>query len=545
MSVELIKALQDPTLYDHPTEGFKVLETHISWVILTGSYAYKIKKPVDFGFLDFSSLEKRKFFCTEELRLNRRLAPDLYIDVIPIYGTPLKPCLTEPSINASGDSDPTVHNAPPIEFALKMTQFDQSGLLDKLEESQALTSSHIKILANTIASFHRRVNTDIPNDQFGSADAVLSPVNENFSQILEKLSQPSLTEALLTLQKWANLSFTTLKPLIEKRRALGFVRECHGDLHLGNITLFNQEIVIFDCIEFSASLSWIDTINDLAFLVMDLENRGQDAFANQLTNRYLELTGDYQGAELLRFYKAYRAMVRAKIAILSLQPHSDHTSAETNHKLMSQYHGYVTQAFRYKTTPPRYILLMHGFSGSGKSHMSSQLVELLGAIRVRTDVERKRLFDYDASDRSESPVGGGIYTHAATKKTYAHVAFLASNLLAGGLPVIIDAANLKQWQRTLFADIAESQAVPFLIISCCADHQILTDRIIKRAEEPREGFERDASEAKIDTLDMQQRSADALTQDELRHTVRVHTDQPDSLNVALHEIERQLGINQH
>ena len=543
MSVELIKALQNPTLYDHPTKDFQVLETHISWVILTGSYAYKIKKPVNFGFLDFSSLEKRKFYCYEELRLNRRLAPDLYIAVIPIYGSAEKPYLSEPPLNQASDARQKQNSQNPIEYALRMTQFDQSGLLDRLEESNKLTSSHIKTLAKSLASFHRRVNSKIPNDYFGTAQSVFAPVNENFEQIQAKLSQTSLIEELLALKKWAVSSFEALQTLLEQRRALGFIRECHGDLHLGNITLFDQQIVIFDCIEFNASLSWIDTISDLAFLVMDLEKRGQNAYANQLTNNYLELTGDYQGAALLRFYKAYRAMVRAKVAVLSLQPDTDELPADTNLELMNQYHQYVAQANDYKTAPSRYVLLMHGFSGSGKSHISSQLVERLGAIRIRTDVERKRLFDYEASDNTQSPVDGGIYTHAATQKTYEHVASQASILLAGGLPVIIDAANLKQWQRALFFHLADVQAVPLIIISCSADSRVLKERVIKRAERPKTGQERDASEAKIDTLEQQQLSADALSTNELRHTVQIHTDQSDPLDLAIREINNHLAVS--
>ena len=541
MSVELIKALQDPTLYDHPTKDFQVLETHISWVILTGSYAYKIKKPVNFGFLNFSSLEKRKFFCHEELRLNRRLASDLYVEVKPIYGQPSHPSLSKQPLKYAFSAEPNKADNGPIEYALKMVQFDQNGLLDLLEEAHKLTPHHIKTLAKSIASFHASVNSNIPNDNFGTAQGVFAPVNENFEQIQDKLTQPSCLEELLTLKKWATTTFRGLQALIEQRRSLGFVRECHGDLHLGNITLFDQKIVIFDCIEFNASLSWIDTISDLAFLVMDLEKRGQSAYANQLTNHYLELTGDYQGAVLLRFYKAYRAMVRAKVAILSLHPDTDESSTKANDGLMGQYHQYIAQASRYKTTPNRYILLMHGFSGSGKSHISSQLVEQLGAIRIRTDIERKRLFNYEASDNTRSSVNGGIYTLSATQKTYDHVASLATTLLEGGLAVIVDAANLKQWQRALFIEVATSQAVPLIIVSCCADNSVLKERVIKRASPSAANQEKDASEAKVDTLEQQLRSADSLSVDELRHTIQIRTDKPNPLDLTIHEIEKHLA----
>ncbi|UZE95865.1 bifunctional aminoglycoside phosphotransferase/ATP-binding protein [Alkalimarinus alittae] len=541
MSVELIKALQDPTLYDHPTEGFRILETHISWVILTGSYAYKIKKPVNFGFLDFSSLEKRQYFCNEELRLNRRLAPDLYIDVIPIFGSITQPIVAVDHSKKSDNTAQDLNTSQPIEYAVRMVQFDQNGLLDVLEEAQKLTPEHIAILAKRLAAFHQNVNTHIPNSDFGTAASVFAPAVENFEQIKATLTEPPLITELLPLQEWTATTFQNLKPLISQRRALGFIRECHGDLHLGNITLFNHHVVIFDCIEFNASLSWIDTINDLAFLVMDLEKRGQWAYANQLTNHYLELTGDYQGAALLTFYKAYRAMVRAKVAILSLQADNDEKSTQVNHSLMRHYRQYIALASSYDTAPRCYILLMHGYSGSGKSYVSNHLVEQLGAIRVRTDVERKRLFNYSATENTQSPIDGGIYTHEATQKTYLHIASLASTLLGSGHAVIIDAAHLKQWQRHLLVSVAESQAVPHMIVTCCADHKVLKDRITKRAQRPSNSQKKDASEAKIDTLEKQLLSADPLSKDELKYTVNVHTDQTDALNLAINTIKSYLG----
>ncbi|WP_250656500.1 AAA family ATPase [Alkalimarinus coralli] len=528
MSVKLIKALQNPTLYDHPTKEITVLETHISWVILTGHYAYKIKKPVNFGFLDFSSLDKRKHFCHEELRLNRRLASELYIGVIPIYGTDTQPRLAEQE----------EQNAPeeqPIEYALKMVQFDQSGLLDTLQETQQLTPTHINALAKQLAEFHQTVSSHPPNSEFGASPAVFAPVNENFEQIQTALP-PSQPQAQLNqLKRWATSEFNLLKARIDQRKQQGFVRECHGDLHLGNITLFNQSLTIFDCIEFNPSLSWIDVISDLAFLVMDLEMRGEKTFANQLTNCYLETTGDYQGAALLKFYKAYRAMVRAKVAVLSLDNH--HEAADANAQLMQRYQQYIALATRYERPSHCYLLVMHGLSGSGKSNISRQLVEQLGAIRIRSDVERKRLFHYNAETDTQSPPDGGIYTQNATKMTYDHVAGLSENLLKAGLPVIVDAANLKQWQRNLFRDIAINEGAPLLIISCHASSDILRARVIKRAEQNEVGEEHDASEAKIDTLETQFQMSEPLSDAELKYAIQIDTSQPNPLAVVIKRVK--------
>ena len=521
MSNELIKALQNPTLYDHPTEAFKVLETHISWVLLTGSYAYKIKKPVNFGFLDFSSLEKRKHFCEQELHLNRRLAPSLYLDVVSISGA-----ITNPVIGSAANKG-SVH---PFEYALKMTQFPQDGIFSTLQEKRALTSRHINELSIMLSNFHQEVKISPVNSAFGTPDSILAPVEENFHQIESQLNTLGLEyiNTLHSIKEWALSSFQRLRPLIEKRKAQGFIRECHGDLHLGNITLFNNDLVIFDCIEFNPSLRWVDVISDLAFLIMDLEKRGEVAYANKLCNTYIELTGDYEGMSLLYFYKSYRALVRAKVAVLSIDATESIKTTETNHSLMNEFQQYINLADNYESVPSRYILLMHGYSGSGKSVVSNTLVEQLGAIRIRSDVERKRLFNYSANDRTDSSLNGGIYTEEVTQKTYDRIVKLTATLLEGGLSVIVDAAHLKHWQRNSLLSVAESHAVPLLIVSCCATDEVLKERIETRLNE-----KSDASEAGIKTLKSQQQTANGLTGTELSYTLHVHTDQEGHLTTLI------------
>lgn len=528
MNNELIQTLQNPTLYDHPTEAFKVLETHISWVILTGPYAYKIKKPVNFGFLDFSSLDKRKYFCEQELQLNRRLAPSIYIDTVSISGS-----VTHPKIDNK-------EGTPPFEYALKMVQFPQDGLLSTLQEERALTSTHISELSVILANFHKNVETAPLNSTYGAPNSVYSPVEENFSQLKSRLNTLNLdpVSTLDSLKEWALSSFQRLRPLIETRKAQGFVRECHGDLHLGNITLFNNALVVFDCIEFNPALRWVDVISDLAFLVMDLEKRGQTAYANQLTNAYMELTGDYNGMALLNFYKSYRAMVRAKVAVLSIKEDSENIDAEkSNRSLMKECQQYISLADSYEAIPNRYILLMHGYSGSGKSVVSNTLVEQLGAIRIRSDVERKRLFNYQTNDSTKSSLNNGIYTEEATQKTYSHVTKLTATLLNSGVPVIVDAAHLKRWQRDLLLQEAKSHAVPLLIISCCAADEILKERVEKRLNE-----KSDASEADIRTLKNQQQTSDGLSHSELQYTVHVHTDNEYYLTTLISKIKRHFNI---
>lgn len=304
MSQSLIAALQNPALYPHPVEAFQVIETHISWVVLTGPYAYKLKKPMNFGFLDFTDLEKRGHFCNEELRLNQRLTEDLYLEVLPITGSAEAPQL-------GGDG-------PVIEYALKMRQFPQSQLLSTLQANGELTSAHIDEMAKQIAHFHLTAPKVPQEHPAGTPDEVMAPVRQNFDQIRPFLSDKSNLAQLDALQAWAESSFERLKPLFSQRKKDGFTRECHGDIHLGNATLINGHVVIFDCIEFNEPFRFTDVYADTGFLAMDLEDRGLKSLARRFISQYLELTGDYQGLEVLNFYKAYRALVRAKIALFSI-----------------------------------------------------------------------------------------------------------------------------------------------------------------------------------------------------------------------------------
>ncbi|KXS50785.1 MAG: hypothetical protein AWU57_4830 [Marinobacter sp. T13-3] len=274
----LIQALQDPALYDHPVNEFRVIETHISQVILTGDYAYKIKKPMDFGFLDFSTLERRKHFCEEELRLNRRLAPNLYLEVLPITGTPEKPCL-----GGSGEA---------FEYAVRMRQFNQDELFDKRQERGDLPPELLTSLARQVAQFHDSLPS-IPDDKpLGTPESVYAAMQENFDQIRPLLDDPALLKQLDNLEEWTRTTFERQRDLIASRRANGLVRECHGDLHLANITVFEDQVTVFDCIEFNEPFRWIDVINDLAFLLMDLESRKEPELANLVLNTYLEYRGD-------------------------------------------------------------------------------------------------------------------------------------------------------------------------------------------------------------------------------------------------------------
>ncbi|MEX6503982.1 AAA family ATPase [Pseudomonas zhanjiangensis] len=517
MSHALITALQNPALYPHPVDAFQVIETHISWVLLTGPYAYKIKKPMDFGFLDFTTLASRKHFCEEEVRLNQRLTEDLYLQVLPITGNEQAPQL-------GGDGEA-------IEYAVQMRQFPQSQLLGEVQARGELNDAHIDELAQLIARFHLDAPRVAAEHPLGTPEAVMSPVRQNFEQIRPLLGDKANLQQLDALQAWAESSFERLQPLLEQRKAEGFIRECHGDIHLGNATLLDDHVVLFDCIEFNEPFRLIDIVSDAAFLAMDLEDRGLKPLSRRFISAWLEHTGDYAGLELLNFYKAYRAMVRGKVSLFRLGQEQD---AVQRAVILRQYRRYAALAESYSAIPSRFLAITHGVSAVGKSHVAMRLVEALGAIRLRSDVERKRLFG-EQPDEQQGQLHGGIYSQDASAATYERLHQLANAALHAGFPVVIDATYLKQAQRLAAWQIAEETGVPFLILDCQAPEAVIAGWLAKRQADGR-----DPSDATLDVVHAQQASREALSEDELAHSKRVDTDQSASLDSLVARIRQRL-----
>lgn len=499
--MSLIEALQNPALYDHPVEKFEVVETHISWVLLTGHYAYKIKKPVNFGFLDFSTLELRHHYCSEELRLNRRLAHQLYLEVVPICGSETRPRLDRP-----GEA---------IEYAVKMRQFEQSSQFDRLLEDGKLDHAAIDCLADKVAQFHLSAPPALQDSAYGDIGQISQPMLENFVQIRDAIDDAGMLPQLYALEQWTNQQLQELAPIIQTRKADGFVRECHGDMHLRNIALWQGEIVVFDCIEFNANLYWIDVISEIAFLVMDLEDRGQDALAQRFLNRYLEITGDYAGLRLFRFYKVYRAVVRAKVD--ALRTAQEQPGSEEYRQTFADFRQYLALAARYIEPRTPTLLINFGLSGAGKSVTTRQLVETLSAIQLRSDVERKRLFKV-------APFGNAVvdrqtlYAPEAHDRTYKRLVEIARILLGAGYTVIIDAANLQLRRRQQFVELAESMQLPYRILAFEADETVLRQRIAQRAVTGE-----DVSDATPEVLQRQLDLVEPLSADEQTYSVVIDT----------------------
>lgn len=513
-----IRRLLEAAAYPHPVAEVELIETHISWVLLAGDFAYKIKKPVDFGFLDFSTLDKRRFYCEEELRLNRRLAPNIYLEVLPLTGTP-----DNPHLGGAGEA---------FDYALKMRRFPQDIRLDRLLETGQLTPAHIDGLARNLATFHLGLPPAETSALYGSPEQVLHPMEENFQQMRSPMMAPADLANLDRLHAWTRDEFERVRPLLAERKQRGFIRECHGDLHLGNIVLLESAPVPFDCIEFNDNLRWIDVVSDLAFAVMDLMDRKRPDYARRLLNTWLEHTGDYEGLRLLRFYQVYRAMVRAKVAALRAAQPALETGAQE--KLRREYRGYITLAGQLAQPVAPTLLLAHGFSGAGKTTLTQPLVERLGAIRLRSDVERKRLFGLHALEKSASGVEGGIYTTDATTLTYRRLAELAGLVIEAGYPVVVDATFLRYEQRTAFRQQARELDVPFAILDFRAKEETLRGRIRQRA---RAG--NDASEADLAVLEKQLAVAEPLKDEEITWMLEVDTESTTSPENMLNALKKR------
>lgn len=493
LDCRLIDALQNPACYPHPVASVKLLETHISWVLLAGDYAYKIKKPVDFGFLDFSSLARRHFFCHEELRLNRRLAPELYLEVVGIGGD-----IERPVLGAE----------PAFEYAVKMRRFAEETLLDHRLAQGCLTTHELQRLAETMAQFHAELQPAGIDAGFGDADAVAEPMRQNFLQ-LAKLLDERYADRLASLQSASEQEYSRCRSLFMQRLQAGMVRECHGDLHLGNIVMMVDQPIPFDGIEFNPALRWIDVISDIAFLIMDLQQRQRPDLAFAFLNAYLQASGDYDGLGVLRFYLGYRAMVMAKVTAIRAAQIGKAAG-------LTQCENYLALAEHFYRPNQPALIITHGLPGCGKTTVSQIVLEKFGVIRIRSDVERKRLYGLQARQRSQSEFDGGIYTAEANVRTYQRLLELSRQILHSGFGVIVDAAFLKQQERDQFRQLAEELRLPFAILTISADEMIQRQHIQQRQTDSR-----DASEADINVYERLKEAAEKLSVDERQLAVEV------------------------
>jgi hypothetical protein len=456
----------------------QLFETHISWVLVAGSEAYKIKKALRLDFLDFSSLAARRHCCEEEVRLNQRLAPQIYLGVIPITGT-----LARPQLGGEGEA---------LEFAVRMRAFAQQCLWTERIAAGLLGDGEIDRLARLLAAFHGSAARAASDRPWGAPELLRKLAEENLAMLLE-LAEPARHGVIGVLRDWQQACLRALAPVFASRKAAGWVRECHGDLHCGNILTVDGEVAPFDCIEFSDALRWLDVMHDLAFACMDLRQLGRGRQAARLLNGYLEASGDYAGLAVLRFYEVDSALVRANVALLRSRQ-VDGAAAQA----LRQRAGVLLDTALATSRPaPPALIVMHGLSGSGKSSIARQVAELLPALQLRSDVERKRM---------QAIAPHAMYDQASTEAVYARLRALAEIIVKSGHGVIVDACNLKRGERDAFLALGEALGVPVPIIDVRASDAVLRQRI--RARQAQGGDPSDADEA---VLDLQRRGSEPLT----------------------------------
>ncbi|MBB3169504.1 AAA family ATPase [Simiduia aestuariiviva] len=511
MHADSIKALMRPEAFNHPVADLQLIETHISWVILTGEFAYKIKKPLDLGFLDFSSLDKRRGFCADEIRLNQRFAPELYIELTAITGTE-----AAPHMGGTGDT---------LDYAVKMRQFDQHQLLDAIYQRGELTSDLIRAIGRQLADTYAQLPPLFPTEGAGTPATLEAAMIQNFEQIgAYPLPGPERAQ-LAQLNQATTAAYGALEATMQQRLRDGFVKDLHGDMHLGNIALVDGNIRFFDCIEFNPGFRIMDTVAEIAFITMDMIARGAPAEARRLLNSYLEYSGDYLSLALLDMYRSYYATVRAKVTLMQFSPDDQSLLSSP---VFDSFRHYLGQALSYTGSTQPSLTLMHGVSGTGKSTLAQALCERTGAIAIRSDVERKRLFNLNPEQASLPEQD--IYSAEANTQTLEQITAQARHVLNAGFSCILDATFLRESDRAPALALAEALAVPVRIAVCEAPDATVRARLAQRQTEGQ-----DASEAGIAVMEQQQRHYQPLTHAEQAFAVAIDTTQPvsDELVAAL------------
>ena len=475
--------LRDRSVYRQQFKTPVVLhETHISWVFLAGDYAYKVKKPVKNDFLDYSTLQRREHFCHQELRLNRRFAEGLYLAVVPIarHGKRIR-------VEGRGE---------PIEYAVKMHRFAEEDLLSNRLAADLVTHADVMELAASVAKFHQSAARADRDQRWGSLEVVFRDAEDKFHDLQSPDWLRASTE-LAQLHRWTKQFSDAESSRIVSRKEQGFVRECHGDLHLDNVVRWRGQITPFDGIEFCERFRWIDVLSAAAFLVMDLAARGHHDWARIFINAYLDFTGDHSCLAMLRWYLVYRALVRAKVAAIRGQQSGVSERERSDSATDCQRHLELAHQFSTPSAPR--IWITHGVSGSGKTLGCQAVIKRHGAIRLRSDVERKRQHHLRLTQRTDDPQQrAALYSHRANEETYACLLTLARQVIQDGFSVIVDATFLRRRQRRQFRKLAESLGVPFTILAFEVDPATLRRRVMERLARGT-----DASDADLSVLEWQ------------------------------------------
>jgi uncharacterized protein len=490
----VIQAMLKPEFYPHAvTEPIELIQTHISYVFLTGDYVYKLKKGVNYGFLDFSTLEKRQHFATEEVRLNQRGAAKLYLGVEPI--------------TQSGDTFQIGGAGEVIEPAVKMQQFPQSALLSEMFDRGELTEELMIKLAKELAIFHAKSESNDHIRTYGTVEAIRQAYDENYAQSVGYIDRAQTQAQWDATKAYSDRFFTENAVIFEDRVKAGKIRECHGDIHLRNIAYWNGEMLLFDCIEFNEPFRFVDTMYDVAFVCMDLDARGRSDYANLLLNTYLEQTGDYEGVQVLPLYLSRQAYVRAKVTSFLLDdPGIPADVKESSAKTAADYYRL---AYDYTQSTQGKLVVMAGLSGSGKSTTAKTIARAHQAIHLRSDAVRKQIAGIPVEQKGTDE----IYSADMTKQTYDRLLNLGLLLAGQGHTVILDAKYDRLVLREPVINQAKAAGIALTIVHCEAPIEVLKSRVAARTG--------DIADADVAVLEQQ--SFEEFTEAELAFVKAVDT----------------------
>jgi aminoglycoside phosphotransferase family enzyme/predicted kinase len=502
-----LRPLLSPRAYPHPVQAVQLIETHISWILLSGQIAYKIKRPVALPFVDLRSAEHREYLCHEEVRLNRRFAPDLYLGVCKI---------------TAGEHGAMFDGAGPvIEHAVRMLQFERREELDVLLESHRIGPGELGEFGRELARLHSGLPTVPPNPAWGRPEAVREVILRNLDESIEVARGFADATKLHALREPLGRRLEAAAPWMAERSARGKIRECHGDLHCSNIVRRQSRLLAFDCLEFEPAFRWIDVADEIAFLLCDLDSRNRPAHAQAFLGGYLEQSGDHHACRFLDLYKAHRSLVRAKVAVLSAAGSADPQAISKAHE---RYDTHIRRAYASLAPQRPLLILMSGLSGSGKTWLATRLALPFGAVHLRSDIERKRLAGLSARERSGSPVGAGLYSSEMSARLQRQLLDCAESTLAGGYTTLVDATFARREDRRRFIELGGRLRVNTCLIHCHAPVEVLRARIEDRA---RQGG--DPSEADLAVLEWQQRHYEPVQADEALDVFEASSDDPGAL----------------
>jgi aminoglycoside phosphotransferase family enzyme/predicted kinase len=487
----------------------------MSWVLLTGEFAYKIKKPVNYSFVDLRSPERRAFYCREELRLNRRFTRNLYIEVCEIT-------VTDGTASIAGQGEAVDH-------AVRMRQFEASQELDRLLADSRIEPVELDSFGRELAAIHRQLPVDQGPDAAGRPETTRKVLLENLEQCQQGAALLGTGDVMRALRQPYVARVAEADEWLERRWQQGHVRECHGDLHSRNVVKYGGRLVAFDCIEFDPSFRWIDVADDVAFLMMDLEARQFPLHAHAFRSGYLAESGDFAACRMLRLYQTHRALVRAKVTALEAAG----KEGSGRESALEQHRGYLGDAEQQLAVRQPMLLLMFGLSGSGKTWLAERLARPLDAVHIRSDVERKRLAGLAEQQQSHSGLGQDLYSPGKSAEVYERLADCAGHALAGGYTAIVDAAFQRRSDRARFKTLAAQYGCELRVIHCHAPRVELQTRLADRSR-----ARRDASEADREVLAWQERHLEPLQVSEGLATVDADTTAENVADDVRHSLLR-------